>query len=884
MHVEGKPLLGGKAVELRRDVLTDTPASDMEDLPHAYTPFLSLTQKVEDERKGGGNATAPTSLNQLGTFNGVYVPCLLNIIGVILFLRLGWAIGQAGVLGMLLIFFFAELQAVLTVLSASAIASNGSMRGGGSYYLISRSLGPEFGGSIGLQFYLLYASGVAMYLVGFAEEVEQTWFAHTQWEKKTVVVTVASIALVSITAIALIGAHAFSKVNQYLFVVQFACIAYGAIAICTVTPHVLAGGGQLTGPRASTLTNNMHAHYTSELNVCGPGTVCDLAQVYAIVFPLATGFMEGLNLSGDLKHPGKSIPVGSLAAIVTACVIYLSLIFLFGASFTGVTLRTNFSFFQQVSASPYVVIVGILVSCYTSGLGALFGASRILQAIARDNLFPCMSGLGQGSAHGDEPQAAVVFTALLSLVFIFIGDLDVLAPICTSFFCLAYAAVNFTALILQSTGVPNFRPTFTHSCWPLSLLGVVVNLGVMIYLNALYAAVTFLAVSGLFVYLYIAGPNTSWGNVSQALIYHQVRKYLLQLDARNGHLKFWRPAVLFVPPRTSRHDGATPAMRLCNQLKKGGLYIVGDIVLGEFGPATAAAAQDRHLDLLDVVRGAKLKAIPQVLVARTTRDGYQALMQCAGLGGMDINTVALDWMLGDDASAETFVGVINDALLLRKNVVLFRDCHRIDPALILDASSRPTTSLFSRLVTRVHPPATQPPFPKTAAPIDVWITDLSPWTSHPSQHRSVHGGVDSVHHTLLLQLTHVLHSNPKWKALPIRLLRVCEDHEVDAERQHVVDMAADLRLKVHHVLMVPLARPSTFEPHGAAAATQMRHLNGLMQDQSRHATLVVVALPDPTAHAPPTEFVERVDTLTRGCPPTMLVWSAHDESVITTCI
>ncbi|RHZ40189.1 hypothetical protein DYB26_001272 [Aphanomyces astaci] len=288
---------------------------DLDDSQHAYTPFLSLTQ-----RESEATTTKPSSvLNQLGTFNGVYVPCLLNIIGVILFLRLGWAIGQAGVLGMLTIFFFAELQAVLTVLSASAIASNGAMRGGGSYYLISRSLGPEFGGAIGVQFYLLYASGVAMYLVGFAEEVAQTWFVDSAWGKKWVVVTVASTTLVTIVCIALIGAHAFSKVNQYLFVVQFACIAY-------------------------------------------------IYQVNCFLI-------------------GKSIPVGSLAAVVTACVIYISLIFLFGASFDGVALRTNFSFFQQVGPTPYIIITGILVSCYTSGLGALFGASRILQAIARDNLF-----------------------------------------------------------------------------------------------------------------------------------------------------------------------------------------------------------------------------------------------------------------------------------------------------------------------------------------------------------------------------------------------------------------------------------------------------------------------------------------------------------------
>ncbi|RHZ25550.1 hypothetical protein DYB37_001099 [Aphanomyces astaci] len=781
-------------------------ALDLDDSQHAYTPFLSLTQ-----RESEATTTKPSSvLNQLGTFNGVYVPCLLNIIGVILFLRLGWAIGQAGVLGMLTIFFFAELQAVLTVLSASAIASNGAMRGGGSYYLISRSLGPEFGGAIGVQFYLLYASGVAMYLVGFAEEVAQTWFVDSAWGKKWVVVTVASTTLVTIVCIALIGAHAFSKVNQYLFVVQFACIAYGAvrgytctlvvfrlftvsqIVICVSTTRALESGGHVTGPQSSTLAANMHANYTDELHVCGD-SACDLGAVYAIVFPLATGFMEGLNLSGDLKHPGKSIPVGSLAAVVTACVIYISLIFLFGASFDGVALRTNFSFFQQVGPTPYIIITGILVSCYTSGLGALFGASRILQAIARDNLFYGFGCLGQGSAHGDEPQYAVAFTALLSFVFIFIGDLDVLAPICTSFFCVAYAAVNFTSLVLQVTGVPNFRPTFRYSCWPLSLAGVVLNLSVMIYLNAMYAAVTLVIVTALFVYLYLVGPETSWGNVSQALIYHQVRKYLLRLDTRKGHLKFWRPAILFVPPTSH-----APSVALCNRLKKGGLYIVGDIVLGEFGPSTTTQASRRLQRWLDVIDDANLKAIPQ-------------------------------------------------------NVVVFRHCDKVDAALLVPDAKH----------SWVRPPRRLWRLDGVVRTVDVWITEPKPWSGTSS------------HVTLMLQLAHVLQSNVQWKGLPIRLVRVCDDGN-DESAEHLIHVASELRIALHptHALLLPM-------PGGGAAAAV--EINRLVRDHSRDAALVVMPLADPTV-SQPDEFAATIEVLTNGLPPTMMVWSADGESVITTCI
>ncbi len=212
------------------------------------------------------------------------MPCLLNIIGVILFLRLGWGVGQAGVGGMMVIFFMAETQAVLTVLSASTIASNGAMKGGGSYFLISRSLGPEFGGAIGLQFYFLYAVGVSMYLVGFAEEAQQTWFPHPSIGVHWTVVLIATFALVSIVIIGLIGANAFAKVNKYLFVLQFACVLIGAFFIYVLHPHQLRNGGEFVGINGETFKANLEPHFTAEKNVCGHGVVCNLAGVYGKTF------------------------------------------------------------------------------------------------------------------------------------------------------------------------------------------------------------------------------------------------------------------------------------------------------------------------------------------------------------------------------------------------------------------------------------------------------------------------------------------------------------------------------------------------------------------------------------------------------------------------
>ncbi|KAJ0397295.1 hypothetical protein ATCC90586_008810 [Pythium insidiosum] len=870
-------------------------ASD--ELPHSYTDFVTLRKADED---GGANGMR----NELGTINGVYVPCLLNIIGVILFLRLGWGVGQAGVEGMLFIFFMAELQAVLTVLSASTIASNGAMKGGGSYFLISRSLGPEFGGAIGLQYYFLYAVGVSMYLVGFAEEAQQTWFPEPQIGRRWVVVIIATVALLAILAIGLIGANAFAKVNKYLFVLQFACVAIGAVFIYVLSPHELSSGGKFVGVHLKTLKENFEPHFTAEQGVCGGSEACTLAGVYAIVFPLATGFMEGLNLSGDLKNPGRSIPVGTLAAVATSAVIYISLILTFAAAFPGSTLRNNFTFFQEVSKYPFIVITGVLVSCFSSGLGALFGASRILQAIARDDLFPLLKIMGQGSAQGDEPQYAVLFTTVLTQIFILLGDLDVIAPICTSFFCLAYAGVNFTCFLLQVTGVPNFRPTFRYHSWHLSLLGTVLNVGVMIYLNALYAVVSLLIVSALFLYLYMTVSAKNWGDISQALIYHQVRKYLLRLDTRKAHSKFWRPSILLLT-----HSIMSAEVKLCHSLKKGGLYIIGNVITGEFDGATKRQCDQRQSDWQNHIFDARLKAIAQIVVAGQVREGYRMLMQTSGLGGMQVNAIAIPWAsVGASArdssratadlgvrSALDFVGLLADAVAIKKSVILMRHADRLDPRLVAKTAMKRshTGSMPDKTVTALAEV-------RDAETIDVWITGS--WED-PHVHSSA---------ALMMQLAYVLHSNKAWRRRTrIRLIKATTTGNpivMQSERLRLNQVATALRVDeiVDEMLVISIYSSSIMAAEGSAlqrASPQLfdddHALLELNQTLQRHATRsaqLLLLLPDPRAwgqrelaaadgEASARTYLAKLEALTNNLPSTLLIFSDDDgQPIVSTSI
>jgi len=578
--------------------------------------------------------------NKLGTLNGCYVPCLLNIMGIILFQRLGWGIGQVGVSGVLLIFLIAEFQAIITVLSLSAIVTNGNMKGGGSYYMISRTLGPEFGGSIGLLFYAAYCVGVALYASGFAEEVVETWFAdsgHKYWLQNGFASMVLFIALI----VAMIGADAFTKINVPLFFFQFLAIFIALIA-CS-----FRGTFDLYGEEMECQTDGVadgelkHFEWSLSRFVAAWNFECPSCQSFAatfgVLFPAATGIMEGANLSGDLKNPTYSIPVGTLSAIATSITFYLLLIVSFSGSFSPCTLRNDTTIMQEAAwgdFGTYLVVGGIVISASSSALGSLFGGSRVLQAIARDRLFPYTRWFAFGSLKGDEPRRAVLFTWAIAQGLVFVGGLDVIAPIATAFFCLSYATVNFSCFLLAISGTPNFRPAFRFYSWHTALAGTISNLVVMFYVDWKFALGACALEIAVFVALIYRDPQTVWGDVAQSLIFHQVRKYLLKLDERKGHVKAWRPSLLLLA------DSQYAALiDFCNNLKKGGLYIIGATVPGEFGDFESTTAL--RSEWIDFIDRNGLKAFPQINVAPNVRNGLENLILLSGLGALNPNTVIL---------------------------------------------------------------------------------------------------------------------------------------------------------------------------------------------------------------------------------------------------
>lgn len=909
--------------------------------PGLRAPMLPMATAEEASSVDIVTVSPISQKNELNTLMGVYIPCMLSILGAILFLRLSWAVGQAGFFGVLGIFLIAGSAVFLTALSLSAISTNGTMGGGGAYYMISRSLGPEFGGAVGIIFYFANAFGTTFYLVAFADNVTDTFLDSSGvWTK----IMIASIALLMTLLAAWIGADFFSKLNALIISLIVVSILTAVLSLsfgdefgCTQnnSPDGIFG---FTGFNSTTFNDNLTPDYgfivDDATGVEDPNERYTFFGIFAIVFPAMTGIMAGANLSGDLKDPGRSIGIGTINAIWSSMVIYISLAFLVAWTVTGEYLRENVQAMQQVACWPageYFIVLGIVLSTLSSALGALSGAARVLQAFCKDfteigesnsrfgnRLLTLLRFFSYGTPGKNEPRYAVLLTWAIAQALLLLGSLDLLASIITNCFLLTYFFTNFACFVLKISGAPNFRPRFRYFSWHTALLGAILNIVIMFLASPIFATVSIvlmLLVFGLIVY---SAPQVPWGDVSQALIYHQVRKYLLRLDERKSHPKFWRPSVLLIvdDPLTS-----LGLIDFCNNLKKGGLYVIGDVMVGNLQTIGGACVQlqDKWNDFIPRIQ---VKAFSEVVLAPNFRSGCQTLMLSAGLGGMRPNTVVIPFLTDDvggnphplqrqesqhnvtgdaiealeevarvhesiaeDARARTlgtgqpistnhagyrgggreedFVGIIRDALFLNKNLLVARDFHLLDKNLIVSQVKFKNDGTSLKKSDR------------EAFTIDIWFTD----ELDAEDLTSYSGGL-----SLMMQLAHGLNRTDIWQECTnIRIVHLLRDKQGDEQmlRYHhdrLQQYLLESRVKADFEVLVL----DEVLPGRSVSQTT----NEFMRAHTTKTAVLFLNLPLPpdANREEDTEYVESLATLTDGLPPTILSLSGQNQTVIATAI
>lgn len=577
---------------------------------------------------------------RFGTFGGVFTPNTLTILGVIMFLRFGQVVGNSGVWLALAIIALSKTITTLTALSVAAIATNTKVKGGGAYYMISRSLGVEFGGSIGIVFFLAQAISVAMYVIGFTEACVAT-FPSMAPHADALASTINLLVFVCV----FIGAGWTIKLQ------------YGILAVLMISILSFAAGA-IGSFEMGRLTENLGAGFTEGQS---------FFTMFALFFPAATGIMAGANMSGDLKDPAKSIPRGTLLAIAFTGLIYAGMAILMGGSAPRGNLQTSNMVVRELSAVPVLITAGIFAATLSSAIGSMMGAPRILQALARDGIFKRLRFFGVGAGASSEPRRAVVATFVIAQLGILVGELNLIAPIITMFFMVTYGYLNLATFYESYTRNPSYRPTFQWMHWSLALLGTLACAAVMFLIAPLWALIAVIFMAVLHRAIARRQIDVAWGDVRSGAAFERARKDLLKLEEERYHPKNWRPSILaFSGNAGARRSMVVVAHWLCAGR---GVLSLAQVISGEVDNLVERRrGQERALRKF--IKDEELDAFPAVVVSKELTSGMAALVQCHGLGAFRPNTVMFGWS-SDPEQAEEGLDRLRTIANLGKSIILF---------------------------------------------------------------------------------------------------------------------------------------------------------------------------------------------------------------------
>ncbi|XP_040913477.1 solute carrier family 12 member 8 isoform X2 [Toxotes jaculatrix] len=369
-----------------------------------------------------------------GTWDGVFTTCMINIFGVVLFLRTGYLVGNTGVLLGMLLVSLVVLVALVTVMSGIGVCEHCGVGSGGIYSMISTVLGGRVGGTVGLLYVFGQCVAGAMYITGFSESVAELLGLQTQWAVRGM----SAVVLLALLGINLAGVKWIVRLQLLLLAV----LAVSTLDFVIGTFTHLDPEHGFVGYSAELLSSNTKPDYS-------PGE--SFFTVFGVFFPAATGVMAGFNMSSDLQRPEHNIPVGTLAAVFTSWFLYLVFVFLLGAICTREALRYDFLIAEKVSLVGFLFLLGLYISSLASCMGGLYGAPRILQCIAQERVIPALAFLGRGKGPNRTPVAAICLTSLLTMAFIFIGQVNVLAPIVTINFMLTYSFIDYSYFSVAMT-------------------------------------------------------------------------------------------------------------------------------------------------------------------------------------------------------------------------------------------------------------------------------------------------------------------------------------------------------------------------------------------------------------------------------------------------
>jgi amino acid transporter len=667
--------------------------------------------------KGYGFGTAP-----------VFLAAISTILGAILFLRFGYAVGNTGMFGTILIVLIGHMITIPTALAIAEIATNLKVEGGGEYFIISRSFGSLVGGTIGISLYLSQTISVAFYMIAFSEAFtplfgwvqNQTGFLLQNW-------------MISIP---------FTLLLIFLMLKKGASIGVTALWVVVGTLSISLFMF-FVGKSSFTITSlDIFA------KVDDPD---DFFKVFAIIFPAFTGMTAGVGLSGDLKNPRKSIPLGTISATLTGMVVYFFVVIKLAASLAPEELAANQFAMSKIALWGPIIPIGLAAATISSAIGSILVAPRTLQALAGDKIFPTdiiNSFLKRGRGDENEPVNATLISSIIIFIFVAMGSVDFVAQIISMFFMITYGSLNMVSFLEHFAGNPSYRPTF-RSKWYLSLLGAIACFVMMIQMAPVYAIISFIAIGVL--YLSLKKGRESEQDLSgmiRGVLFQLTRQLqvIIQRKQTDTADSTWRPSFIAVSSSSLTRLAPFDLLRWISHYYGFGTFI--HYIKGILDEKTQLEARDKLEQLIRQGKASRAGIYVDTIISPSFKTAVAQIVQIPGISGMENNSMLFEFHKDEPETIADIIDGCHFASVAEYNLCVLRSSER-----------------HFGYKQRIH----------------IWLT--------PGDYRNAN---------MMILLAYIIMGHPEWRNCEIALFAAFEEKELNKEVSRLNSLVNQGRIPISH--------------------------------------------------------------------------------------
>jgi len=657
-----------------------------------------MKKKSKQNVRGHGFGTAP-----------VFLAAISTILGAILFLRFGYAVGHTGMIGALLIILIGHAITIPTAMAIAEIATNLKVEGGGEYFIISRSFGSMVGGTIGISLYFSQAISVAFYMIAFAEAFTPAfaWVqTQTNFTPQTWMISVPA-AVVLLLLILKKGA------NMGVTVLWVVVTTLGVSLLM-----FFIGKSPMDSPTLEVFAKVKEPH--------------DFFKVFAIIFPAFTGMTAGVGLSGDLKNPRRSIPLGTIAATVTGMIVYFLVVVKLAYSLPPETLAADQLAMSRIALWGPIIPIGLAAATLSSAIGSILIAPRTLQALAGDQTFPSTAVnhfLRKGKGKANEPVNATIITSVIVLVFVSMGSVDFVAQIISMFFMITYGSLCLVSFLEHFAGNPSYRPTF-RSKWYLSLIGAVACFIMMFQMAPVYAILALLAIAGIYLSLKRGRQEADdLSNMIKGVLFQLTRKLqvLIQKKQAEVALANWRPSFIAISSASLSRLAPFDLLRWISHYYGFGTFI--HYVKGPLDDLHQAESKIKLDQMINQVTESQAGIYVDTIISPSFKTAVAQIVQLPGIAGMENNSILFEFHEDHPEDISDIIDGCHFASIVDFNIAVLRSSDRH----------------FG--------------YKKRA---DIWLT--------PGDYSNAN---------LMILLSYILMGHPEWKGCKIELFAAFEASEMD---------------------------------------------------------------------------------------------------------